>query len=89
MARQYRRAENILFRQLPAEVLIAPHGRNDFDRLDGAAVPLWELLESPRTVGDLVDIFTDLYSAPAPVIEKDLTAILFELVDRNYLESFE
>lgn len=89
MVTAYRRADSVLFRQLPGEVLIAPQGRNDFDKLTGTAVPLWELLDTPRTVRDLVDVFSELYSAPAPVIERDLRVMLDELVDRQYLESTE
>lgn len=89
MTTRYKRAEGILSRQLPEEVLIAPFGRNDFDKLSGTAVPLWELLESPRTIEELVAILADRYSAPSSLIENDLTAILSELVDRRYLESYE
>ena len=51
--------------------------------LDGTGGAIWELLEEPITVGELVGRLAELYATPAERISRDLGGYLDTLVSRG------
>lgn len=83
---RYRRAQGVLFRRYADEILLASVDGEDCEGLAGAAAEVWDLLESPRSVTDLVGALTPLYRASPGIIAGDVTALLGALRDRGFVE---
>lgn len=79
----YRRATGVPSRTVADRVILARPGRDDFDALTGPAVAVWNLLQEPRTLAELVDTLAWAYNAPRSEIDRDVSALLADLVARG------
>lgn len=77
------------WRRIGDDVLLAPEGREDFDQLSGTAAVVWSLLETPRTMADLIDELAEMYSVPAGAIGADVRALVADLVHRGAIAELE
>ena len=82
----FRRAVGVPSRTAADRVIIARPGREDFDALTGPAVAIWNLLQEPRTLIELVDTLAWAYQAPRAEIERDIRALLDDLLQRGAVE---
>jgi Coenzyme PQQ synthesis protein D (PqqD) len=82
---RYRRAQGVLFRRYADEILLASVDREGCEGLAGTAAEVWDLLESPRSVAELVGALTPWYQAPSGIIAGDVTALLGDLRDRGFV----
>jgi hypothetical protein len=79
----YRRATGVPSRTVADRVILARPGRDDFDALTGPAIAVWNLLQEPRTLAELVDTLAWAYHAPRSEIDRDVRALLDDLVERG------
>jgi hypothetical protein len=73
-------------RTVADRVILARPGRDDYDALTGPAVAIWNLLQEPRTLIDLVDTLAWAYQAPRAEIERDVRALIDDLLERGVVE---
>lgn len=83
---RFRRATGVPFRTVADRVIVARPGRDDFDAFTGPAVAVWNLLQEPRTVPELVEILSWAYDAPSAEVDSDVRALLRDLLDRGAVE---
>jgi hypothetical protein len=83
----YMRAEDVLARSYGDEVLLAAPRRDVVDQLKGPAADVWEVLDRPRTIEDVVEQLTRLYRAPVERVQDDVQKLLDELVDRGWVQA--
>ena len=78
-------SQDVLFRSAGPDVLLAPPGRDDFELLSGTAGVVWRLLETPRTVAELVNVLADLYGTNRESITTDVNPLIGELLERGLI----
>jgi hypothetical protein len=83
---RYRRAQGVLSRRYADEVLLASMDRDGCEGLSGPATDVWNLLESPRSLADLVGALAPGYSASPALIAKDVDALITTLRERGFVE---
>jgi hypothetical protein len=87
----YRPSENIVARKIEGEIIIVPltcsvgEAEDDLYTLNETGKDIWELLNGKLTMKEIVHRLTDLYEAPIAEIEKDVTALVGELLSRGIL----
>lgn len=82
----FQRVAGVPSRTVADRVIIARPGREDYDALTGPAVAIWNLLQEPRTLSELVDTLAWAYQAPRDEIERDIRALLGDLLERGAVE---
>jgi hypothetical protein len=83
---RYRRADGVLFRSFADEVLLTSMDLDGCEGLSGPATDVWNLLESPRSLADLVGALAPEYRAPPAVMSEDVDALITELRERGFVE---
>ena len=83
---RFHRAVGVPSRTVADRVIIARPGRDDYDALTGPAVAIWNLLQEPRSLTELVDTLAWAYQAPPSEIERDIRALLDDLLERGAVE---
>ena len=83
---RFRRASGVPSRTVADRVILARPGREDYDALTGPAVAIWNLLQEPRTLIELVDTLAWAYQAPRAAIERDIRALIDDLLERGVVE---
>lgn len=86
---RYRRAKGVLFRRYADEVLLTSMDLDGCEALSGPATDVWNLLESPRSLADLVGALTPEYRASPAVMAKDVDALITELRKRGFVEELQ
>jgi hypothetical protein len=82
----FRQSSAVLSRRVGPEVLLAPLEGEDFERLSETAASVWELLESPRTLSELIASLAPLYGVSAADISSDVERLVDELLRRGVIE---
>jgi len=75
----WRRREDVLWRRSLDAVILLPVGVDEPRTLLGTGASVWDLLEEPATVAELVAILADAYDTDAAVVEHDVRALLADL----------
>lgn len=84
----YMRTEDVLYRSFAGEVLLAAPRRNEVDQLKGPAADVWDLLDRPRTLPDVVEQLKKRYGgAPVDRVQDDVQALLDDLVERGWIRA--
>jgi Coenzyme PQQ synthesis protein D (PqqD) len=84
----YMRADDILSRSFADEVLLAAPRRNEVDQLKGPAADVWDLLDRPRTLPEIIEQLKKRYfGAPVERVKDDVQALLDDLVDRGWIRA--
>jgi len=78
--RHFVRAAATLWRHSLDAVVLLPPGASDPLTLAGTGAILWELLEEPTSMGELVAALVARFDTDPDVVEADLLPVLDELV---------
>lgn len=70
---------------LAGEVIILGLDDSIYYGLSGAGARIWELLQSPRTIGEIVRIITAEFDAERDRVAADLDALLADLESRGLI----
>lgn len=76
MNERLRRAPEVPFRRVGGDLIVSPPAADGFEMLSGPAVDMWMLLETPRTVGEIVDVLASRYGTRAEVVEYHVREVL-------------
>ncbi|MGH2572294.1 MAG: PqqD family protein [Actinomycetota bacterium] len=85
--KRFVQASAILSRSVSSEVLLAAPDTEDFDVLSGTGSVVWRLLDVPRTLDEITDRLTELYSAPRDAIARDSEELVRHLRERGWVEA--
>lgn len=86
MARRYERHPDISGTEVDGEIFLVKAMEEDIYHLDRVATGLWRLLEQPRQLAELEQIFVEAFpEIPHETIQADLTQTLAELIDAGYV----
>jgi hypothetical protein len=72
--------------ELEGEAVILHLGDGVYYGLNPVGARLWSLLEEPRTVAELRDTLVAEYEVDAQTAERDVLALMDELMERGLLE---
>jgi hypothetical protein len=75
----FRRRDDVLWRHALDAVVLFPEGADEPVVLPGTAAVVWDLLEEPVTLAELVDVLVAAYDGDRSTIECDVTALLSDL----------
>ena len=75
----WRRREDVLWRRSLDAVSLLPVGVDEPMTLPGTGAAVWDLLEEPATLPELVAILADAYDEDPPVVDRDVRELLAEL----------
>lgn len=84
-----RQSPSTPWRRVGNEVILAPRGRDDFDRLSETAAEVWNVLDRPCSLDSLVKTLAETYSVPAETIAADVEALLAHLLEQGVVEHIE
>ena len=83
---RFRQLPQLSQREFAGEVLVMNPDCDDVEHLQGTAVQIWKMLETPRTLPDLVTVLAHRYETPESDIGDDVEALLDDLVARDLVE---
>jgi len=82
-----RRSPRALWRSVGAEVLLTARERDDFDHLSETAGIVWQVLDAPMTLEDLVIALGDVYGLPPGEIVDDVGRLVRDLRESGWIEA--
>ena len=74
-----RRVSSLPFQKMNDEVLVVDPRTREVHLLNVTATRIWDLLETPRTAGEIALVLAEEFDAPAEVLRADVEASLSEL----------
>jgi hypothetical protein len=83
---RFRQLPQLSQREFAGEVLVLNPDCDDVEHLQGTAVHVWKMLETPRTLPDLVMVLSQQYAAHEADIGEDVEALLDDLIARDLVE---
>ena len=85
---RWRRRADVLWRRAVDAVVLLPVGADDPVLLPGTGAAVWELLEQPATLDELLAALREVYGtdADAASVEADVVALLDRLVGLGAVE---
>lgn len=87
----YAASEDVVARKIENEIILIPvdmdirDKENQLFTLNSAAQVIWKRLNKGKSLRDIIADLTVEFSAPAKVIEKDVIALVKELLKRKLL----
>jgi len=84
-----RRSSEPLQAGLDDEVVMMSVEKGCYYGLDPVGARIWELLESPKTVNEVVDDLLEAYEVEREVCERETIAFLQSLIDEDLAEIVE
>ena len=75
----WRRREDVLWRRSLDAVILLPADADDPVTLPGTGASVWDLLEEPASVAELVTVLAEAYDEDPAVVDHDVRALLAEL----------
>ena len=75
----WRRREDVLWRRSLDSVILLPIDADEPVTLPGTGASVWDLLDEPATVDQLVVVLAEAYDADPATVEHDVRALLGEL----------
>lgn len=75
----------IIAKQVGTEMVLLDYDRGIYYGLNPIGAQVWQLLHDGRQVGEIVNILTNEYEAPAETIQADVEALLRDLRERGLL----
>jgi hypothetical protein len=76
---EWRRRDDVLWRRSIDAVVLLPKGADEPVTLPGTGAAVWDLLEEPATLGQLVETLSEVYGGQPSTIAHDVAALLDEL----------
>lgn len=86
---RFRQRPSVIMRSIGDEICAVAPEREDFHRLSGTALALWDLLEVPRTLPELVRIASAIYSTEPGRIASDIDPWVDDLIAKGLVEEVE
>lgn len=83
---RFRRSPAILTRGVGDEVVAAVPACDDFHSLSGTALAVWNLLEIPRTLPEVVGIASAVYSTDPERIVSDINRLIDDMIAQGLVE---
>jgi hypothetical protein len=83
---RYARSVTTLWRSVGSETLLTAAGRQEVDSLSDTATAVWALLARPRTLDEVVRRLSERYGTSRDTVERDVRALLEQLVVRGWVE---
>jgi hypothetical protein len=77
----WRRRDDVLWRRSLDAVILLPVGADDPRTLPGTGAIVWDLLEEPTSLAELVATLAEAFEEDPAVVEHDVSALLAELED--------
>jgi hypothetical protein len=77
----WRRRDDVLWRRSLDAVIVLPVGADEPLTLPGTGAAVWDLLEEPASLAELVAALAEVYEEDPAVVELDVTTLLAELED--------
>ena len=74
------RRGDVLWRRSLDAVLVVPPGASEPVSVSGSSLDVWELLETPTSVGELGSRLSRRHGVASDVIERDLEPLIDKLV---------
>lgn len=71
---------------LGGEVVILGLQSEEYFSLEGVGARIWEMIQEPRTVQEILDAILNNYAVEPERCERDLLAVLGELADEGLIE---
>jgi hypothetical protein len=87
----YMPSEDVVAREIEGEIIIVPlaSGIGDTDdelySLNETGRAIWTLFDGQRTIKDVMERLIEVFDAPPKEIEKDVVAIVHELLSRRII----
>ncbi|NOZ20925.1 MAG: PqqD family protein [Planctomycetes bacterium] len=81
-----RRTSNAASRDIAGEVIILSAKDSMLHTLDEVGSAIWNLLDGPRKVEEIVNGLLDQYDVEQGALQKDVIEFLGELMDRKLVE---
>ena len=75
----WRRREDVLWRRSLDAVILLPADAEDPVTLPGTGASVWDLLEEPASLAELVTVLAEAYDEDPAVVDHDARALLAEL----------
>jgi hypothetical protein len=76
----------VLWRSFGGEALLARAGHDGIDRLSGGAWEVWELLDEPRSLAEVISILSKAHRISADVLGPRLQDVVQDLLRRRWIE---
>ena len=75
----WRRRDDVLWRRSLDAVILLHVGADDPLTLPGTGAAVWDLLEEPASLAELVALLAEAYEEDPAVVEHDVTTLLTDL----------
>lgn len=72
--------------RIDGEIVLLEPGSGNYYGLNAVAACVWELLDEPQTLDELVAHVCDRYEVPREQCVRDIQALLGDLSDQNLVE---
>ncbi len=82
---RFAQSQTALSRSVGPDVLLAATEGDEIEVLSGTAAVIWRFLDTPSTLGHLVEVLADVYRRPPDAIAGDIEALLQDLMGRGFL----
>jgi hypothetical protein len=69
--------------QLPDETVILDESSGAYYGLQGIGIRVWELIQQPRRIGEIVDTLAQEYDVAKERCREDVVALLEEMAERG------
>ena len=76
-------ADDVLRRNAGEETVLLDLVSEEFYGLDGVGARVFELLERPSRLDDVIDVVHGEYAVEPEILAADLRALVLELIERN------
>ncbi len=80
-----RRNESLLFSKMDEEVVMLSIENSEYYGMNNVGSRIWELIEHPQKVGDLIQLLTKEYEVEQKECENDVLFYLDELLKKNVI----
>ena len=87
----FKKSENVVSRQIDEKTILVPINQTGVDvqkiyALNNTAAAAWELLETPKTLDQLVDALERDFTAGTGVIRNDIEGLIQDLLKIKFLD---
>jgi len=87
----FKKSDNVVSRQIDEETILVPINQTGVDvqkiyALNNTAAAAWELLETPKTLDQLVDELEKDFAAGTGVMRNDIESLIQDLLKIKFLD---
>lgn len=74
-----------IFAEIDSEMVLMHLDTGEYYGMDSTTTEIWKMLEEAGTIGDLVEDFTERYEVDAEQCEADLSPVLENMVEHEFV----